>query len=227
MSASHSIKKYMWRYKITITFETPEGEVSGSAVRQIDVSMKPNGWDKLNKEMRYVTRRKTTGEAVVIDLGKRGVLFAPLDWTASEDVVNAFGMPEYSKITKLPAGKTANFDPKKYPGGPQIVIFSDISDPKSVKSVLSWSRKDDCMRSTSCFKKNDNTPELFSGEVLFKGITITMTNKDVTWKVRNYLPWLDNFQNRLLDGNEIHTIEAKNQLANSLGAGSFSTRRMR
>jgi len=33
-----SYKSYSWRYKITVTVETPEGEVSGSAVREMSNS---------------------------------------------------------------------------------------------------------------------------------------------------------------------------------------------
>lgn len=61
-----------WRYKMTVTVETPEGVKTGFAVREVTVISVP----QLTPEMKPTVKLK--GEAVVVDLGKRGLLFALL-----------------------------------------------------------------------------------------------------------------------------------------------------
>ncbi len=63
------ISKGSWRYRMTVTVETPEGLKTGSAVREI-VAIKVHG-TKVSGSAKV-----SKGEAVVVDLGKRGVLFA-------------------------------------------------------------------------------------------------------------------------------------------------------
>src|SRR4051812_15423843 len=62
-----------FRYKMTVTVTTPEGDKTGSAVREVSVT---HGLH-LTPEMQPAVHLK--GEAVVVDLGSRGVLFALLN----------------------------------------------------------------------------------------------------------------------------------------------------
>jgi len=65
-----------WNYKLTLVVETPEGQVVGSAVRKVSAQRDPvilqwipaSGYGHAGVK----------GEAVVVDLGQRGVLFALL-----------------------------------------------------------------------------------------------------------------------------------------------------
>src|SRR4051812_10059597 len=59
-----------WHYKMTVTVETPEGIKTGSAVRAVTVHLVP----RLSLEVHPTIEVK--GEAVAVDLGRRGVLFA-------------------------------------------------------------------------------------------------------------------------------------------------------
>jgi hypothetical protein len=59
------------RYKMTVEVETPEGIRTGSAVREISMVSRPKRMGESNDT--HVRLEK--GEAVVVDLGQRGVLF--------------------------------------------------------------------------------------------------------------------------------------------------------
>ena len=72
-----------WNYRITVEIDTPEGIKSGSAVRKVVATLQP----KVTPETKQVSHR-VYGEAVVIDLGKRGVVFALIG--SHEEVYKAF-----------------------------------------------------------------------------------------------------------------------------------------
>ena len=58
----------------------------------------------------------------------------------------------------------------------------------------------------------------------FKSVTLEVTRQPVTeGRVEGVLGWLREIWPNMLDGRRYQTIEATNRLANSLGAGSFST----
>jgi hypothetical protein len=73
-----------YRYRLTVEVETPEGIKSGSSV--IEVSKKVTSKYSIPNAGSVISRVK--GEAVAVDLGKRGVLFAllrseyDLDWAS-------------------------------------------------------------------------------------------------------------------------------------------------
>lgn len=129
------------RYRLTLEVETPEGLRSGSGVIQV----------------RYVKAipflgvsaawgATVTGEAVAVDLGPRGVLFALLK--EGEDprsapeyiVLRAFGFPYGAMPTPVAEGIAriaALRGRTELPIGslPLLVRFRDLSDPKSVERV--------------------------------------------------------------------------------------------
>ncbi|MEK7802217.1 MAG: hypothetical protein AAB276_07170 [Pseudomonadota bacterium] len=55
------VETYSWRYKMTVTVDTPEGEVSGSAVREMC-----NG--PMSPLSQNGNPAKVRGEAVVVDM---------------------------------------------------------------------------------------------------------------------------------------------------------------
>src|SRR6218665_2890440 len=63
------------RYKMTVTVETPEGIKTGSAVREAGRYTEPS----ILPDQGGVFYRVIGGEAVVVDLAERGVLFALID----------------------------------------------------------------------------------------------------------------------------------------------------
>ena len=131
-----------WRYKMTVNVETPEGLKSGSAVREVTVKMAPNIQGLSG------TRAFVKGEAVVVDLGKRGVLFALMKGFKNNHdhdyqvVFSAFpgpagftkeGLEYYSHLKDAQATlKTEDL--------PLMVACDDLNDPKTVKSVYEVTR---------------------------------------------------------------------------------------
>lgn len=181
-----------WRYKITVEIETPEGVKVGSAIRQIGNS--PRG----HFPPEAGNPAKVKGEAVVVDLGKRGVLFSLISHESDNRFYNAFPVPggsggatkegiEY--YSSLPAGKKGTVNSKLFPSYPKLVTFTDRGDPKSVTLIQEWARDKDGYY----FLKNDRFEEVFGKGVKLKGITLETTRKPVTWDVVDrYLPNMKN-----------------------------------
>ena len=63
-----------YRYRLTLTVETPDGDRTGSSVIQVKTRF-PGG---LTRAQGYSTWVEAQGEATVVDLGSRGLLFATL-----------------------------------------------------------------------------------------------------------------------------------------------------
>lgn len=121
-----------WRYKVTVTVETPEGIKAGSAVREVGMESQPF---KL-PDTAPVVMAMVKGEAVVVDLGKRGILFAVtggvddynialnalhLSRPTTSDGIRHFRPLENAKAI-LPIGYTG-----------RLIHFKDINDPKTVE----------------------------------------------------------------------------------------------
>ncbi|MCG8046595.1 MAG: hypothetical protein N0E48_13300 [Candidatus Thiodiazotropha endolucinida] len=187
---------YSWHYKMTVTVETPEGLKTGSAVRamsnavpRIDLPDVGNPAD-------------VSGEAVVVDLGERGVLFALIPHQSDHEFYNAFptrgpstlaGIKHYAS---LPVGTKGTIDPERFPGYPRLVTFTDLKNPKSVKLV--YERKLYAGNAGRDKTKIDNFEELFGSGVKLKDITLEITDEPVTrGVVENYLP--ENFSKEITD----------------------------
>ena len=218
------IEKASWRYRITVEVETPEGIKTGFAVREITV-------ERVEPEIQglYQTRALVEGEAVVVDLGKRGLLFAPLQGSSAYQVVfDAFpgppgftreGLNYYSHLSNV---QTA-LKPENYP---RMIWFRDIKEPTSVELVWDgeFYDKPKGLGFERAFRvKEDNFTKIFGDHVKLKEIKIAMTREPVTTQIESYLPWLKQFSDRMLDGKKYNTIKSANPLANSMSATSFTT----
>lgn len=169
-----------WRYKINVTVETPEGLKTGSAVREVSVYSYPTPFP----EDSGAKVRITYGEAVVVDLGSRGVLFALTTeelWGTNYSKMLPFFvfskeqgslMPEnIRKFRALEAGPS-EVASTWYP---DFVTFKNIDDRKTAIRIFA----------------NDLT-QVFGEGVLLKSITLEMTKEPVTkGVVDKYLPWLE------------------------------------
>lgn len=122
------------------------------------------------------------------------------------------GVEHYSNLKNM----KAILRPEQYP---RLVMFRNMDDPKTVTPVLEM----ETGKGHPYTIKSDNFEKLFGEGVRLKEITIEMTDKPVTWAVRKYLPWLEGYYSRRLDGNRFGTINTDNPVANSLASGSFST----
>lgn len=202
-------------YKITIEIETPKGIKVGEAVRKVSWMRQP----RITPETQQLGQ-SLKGEAVTVDLGERGAVFSLIASNSYEELYEAIPAKNTNSSSEriqfyrnLKIGTQAELKHHH----PKMVTFNDLSDPKSVKLVYrqNWEHEN--------YKTEDHFNEVFGEGVQLKQITIEITDAPVTWKIREWLPWLDDYYNQMLDGNRIQTNKTKNRLANSLSAGSFST----
>ena len=158
-----------WNYRITVAVETPEGVKTGSAVRQV-TAYNPMAFNPDVPAIKF----RVSGEAVVVDLGERGVLFSLVDWNSYKEFFTAFPSSENDLekqvefYNRLKVGEKAELPAHTY----GFVAFADINDPTTVMSVSKDSMKD-----------------VFGEGVSIKAITIERTNDPVTWgRVDAFLP---------------------------------------
>jgi hypothetical protein len=189
-----------WRYKITVTVETPEGIKTGSAVREVSVYSYPTPFP----EDSGAQVRVAYGEAVVVDLGERGVLFALLNgaklgvdyghslpfyiFPSSTGGTTAAGIRHYRNLKT----STTEIAPEWYP---TFVHFKDINNRKTAEPVMEMepctNPKTRIPRSMFCIKE-DRFVEIYGEGVRLESVTVEMTTEPVTKGiVDKYLPWLE------------------------------------
>lgn len=184
-------------YKVTVEVETPEGLKIGSAVRQISNSKSKNslGWPDVGNPADVI------GEAVVVDLDERGVLFALINKDAeAARFYNAFPAPEGAGNTTVAAiqhygslqlGESAVLDQKLWP---MFVTFTDIDDPKSV--TLVWGNEFN--PKTQKHEPVNRIEEVFGKGVTLNNIRLKITDEPVKWGVVDkFLPKY--FQTKIID----------------------------
>lgn len=221
-----------WRYKMTVTVETPEGIKTGSSVREMSNSTPAIDWPDVGNPARV------EGEAVVVDLGKRGVLFAVVSTNPHFEFYNAFPLPGRAPgnggsspegikyYSSLPAGTKGTLNPGAPPGYPMLVTFKDLNDPLSVTEVQEWTHVPRQERGKNFVLTKDRMEELFGEGVKLRDITLEITDEPVTWGMEKWLPWINSLNDDLLDGDKIHRISPQQSTANKLGRGNFTTRRI-
>jgi hypothetical protein len=183
-----------WRYKMTVSVETPEGIKAGSAVREVYARA---GFRILGGTTSKVSVK---GEAVVVDLGERGVLFALLSNAYGPDygfrvVSQAFPVPGRHPGTGIKSAqgiryyKSLKNEKVVLPisAYPTIVSFKDMNDPKSIEVILESVPAG--MPVHSKFKIQTNRFEEFLGKgVRLKDITLEITEEPLTWGfIKTYL----------------------------------------
>jgi len=196
-----------WRYKLTVTVETPEGVRTGYAVREVKVIT----GIQITPESKPISR--LTGEAVAVDLGERGILFALLKgYKLGEDYAKflpfyAFpykkgGLtPEGIKYYRSLKAPPVVLEPDLYP---QFVHFKDIDNPKTVELVMEMKScsnpQSGIPRGTVCIEK-DRFEEIFGEGVRLKSVTAEMTDEPADLgRVNKYLAWLPTLKGSYLHG---------------------------
>lgn len=169
-----------WRYRMTVEIETPEEIKTGSAVHELSNA---NSSVEIMSFPEAGNPPTFKGEAVAVDMGARGVVFAilPTDpyymffYTFYPALAGATTVEGIKFFNSLPSGLKKDLPPKHYP---PFVMFKDMDDPKTVTAV-----------DTTKFA------ETFGEGVRFKSITLEITDEKVTWGIINkYLS--DNFWDR-------------------------------
>lgn len=222
-----------WRYRITVNVETPEGMKSGSAVREVRVS-------DIASYLRIVgglPEIKVKGEAVVVDLGKRGILFAVMnghvghEGDAYRNVFDAFPYPG-------PRGALSRYGiryydhlkegfaylaPEKYP---KMVMFRDLENPMTaelVYGVQPRDRRDDARNFVGiAYNITDQFEDKFGEGVKIKNVAMEMVRDPVTRKIDQYLPWLPDYFGASLDGQKFRYHNSQGNFPNSLTSFNFS-----
>lgn len=187
-----------YRYRLTVEVETPEGLKTGSSV--IEVKTTVAGRNSIPTP--GAVNHRVRGQAIAVDLGTRGVLFALL---RSDDNSDWASNVMYRMVPKIPRVHDANgrFDSdrdfeaqfaamlrhrdaidlpvtfpdqghlKNQPARPLLVRFRNIADPATVEKV-----------------KQDDLAASFGSGVELKRITVQLTDDPVTTGIEKKLGWL-------------------------------------
>ena len=171
------------RYKVTVTVTTPEGEKTGSAVREAGRYSEM----RILPQQGGVTYNIAKGEAVVIDLGKSGVLFALMgDREEAEVIFNMFPNKKAKDRVTMTLEQMRRY--------PQFVHFKNLNDQKAVEYAAQ--RKIEGGHydgpyidggSVAGINFNEN---IFGKGINLKEVTIELTGDPVTTGIEKYLPWL-------------------------------------
>ncbi len=180
------------RYRMTVTLETPEGIKTGSAVREVAIEKSPQFLGSTSVGAVGVTR----GEAVIVDLGKHGVLFAlmrggvgGIDYggyiltTAFPSGNDPFSREGIGYYRSLKNAKTT-LTPQQYP---MFVRFRDLNDPKTVEAISQYNDRD---MPTGYGGMAKTAVEVFGAGIKLKEVTIEITRDSVTTGIEKLLPWL-------------------------------------
>ena len=201
------------RYKVTVEIDTPEGVKIGSAVREVFIQRQP----ELPESGPDI---KPKGEAVVVDLGKRGVVFALTNFDDYRTIFEAFpgppgltpeGLKYYSELKDA----KGVLKPEEYP---MFVTFTNINDPKSVVSLRDVSGCFEKDKNGTCIKEGfhvaaDRFEEILGKGVKLRNVSIEMTDEKVTWgSVEKYMP--KNFKAEITDQWQHLPIKERQRLYN-------------
>lgn len=151
---------YTWRYKMTVSVDTPEGIKTGSAVREVAVKIEPF---PLNKRKPWRSVATVKGEAIVVDLGQRGKLFSLLDGDDAYRIV--FTTFPYHEGGLTPEGAAyyskLKAGPQKVERIPIMVAFKDVKDPKSIELAYQYQSVTVTNQIADNYKITDNLEKLF------------------------------------------------------------------
>ncbi|MGM0421471.1 MAG: hypothetical protein ACQEQL_00070 [Pseudomonadota bacterium] len=205
-----------YHYKVIVEVETPEGMVTGSAIRAVsfkDGLRLPESGPSIRSQ----------GEAVVVDLGDRGILFALTSFDNYRSVFAAFpgppGLtPEGIDYYESLVGQRASLPVEYYP---KFVSFEDLTEPLSVFQIA-LNQKQSVKLKALGRKKVGTMEEAFGTGVSVHNVSIEITDEQVTQKIESLLPWLKEIGGRYLDG---ESTGGGPDLFNILHSGNFKNER--
>jgi hypothetical protein len=186
-----------YRYRLTVEVETPEGLKTGSSVVEVSTSTTSS----TSIPSPGAVRHRLNGEAVTIDLGQRGTLFALLrsdvevDWPTNllfrlapavrvDDENGKYdsdasfraryeAMLQNRGLIVLPKTFQNNRVLSDMPARPMLVRFRDINDPTTVERV-----------------DPDDLAASFGEGVKLRRVTVQLTDDPVTTGIEKRLGWL-------------------------------------
>ena len=201
-----------YRYRLTVEVDKPEGLRTGSSVIEVHTG---RAWQYSipNPGMLWISIR---GEAVSVDLGRRGVLFALLrseqliDWASTVLFLAAPQVP-LATTRGLPNSSHLDFDlrfkaalalvgaqviPRDYPDS--IGSRHQPGDPPSAWPMMVRFRNLADPKSVEKINPDDLSASFGAG-VKLRRITVERTDDPVTFWITTRLPWLDTDPEKGLD----------------------------
>jgi hypothetical protein len=161
-----------WKRKLTVTVTTPDGEKSASSVQAQSLSEDP---------VTGAAHATFKGGAVVLEVRPGKYLFALIQENKPQTELVVFpGEAPLVSTHRLSdmVGKVFQVPHSTYP---MLVMFTDLSDPKSVKEV-----------------KPDDLAASFGEGVALQSMTLEITDEDVAVDVvEKVLPWLATLHGRV------------------------------
>lgn len=212
------------RYRLTLEAEVDGQPKSGSGT--VEVTYK--GQPEIGSGRDFVWGYR--GEAVALDLGERGTLFALLkagddSRSAPETIIfRACGFPggiwprgSMSDVVKQIQRISGKCE-LPLDSLPMLVRFADMNDPKTVERV----------------SPNNLAAQFGPGARLVRAslqvvpsgswkpsLSQFRTETAATITIEQRLPWLPRYHDRMFDEHRYETISSELRLANSLSAGAF------
>ena len=195
------------RYKVVVTVTTPEGDKTGSSVREAVAYTE----SRLIPQQGGTFYNITKGEAVVVNLGKkRPLLFVLLGQQREAKLVTEMFSKETSRII---------LRPDQYP---QMVYFENLNNPKTVRSArrakIEGGQWKDGLNYGGHVVSVWLDKKIFGKGVNLKSIAIEPTHDHITTGIEKYLPWLPKVKMTYLNGSN---FSASNDLYASLGGSDF------
>lgn len=174
-------EEFDWRQKITVTVETPAGEVSGSAVQALHVTKALKGYAGQPAGSHTVLQ----GEAVVVEVVPGRWLFLLLEgpdvWLLPSLVrpglgeYAGYGLRTIEVLRAAGAQPVGTVLPIPPDGLPLMVTFGDVADPKTVRRL-----------------EPTDLAASFGPGVALKSVTLEITDEPVTvGRVEGVLGWLE------------------------------------
>ena len=206
-----------WHQRLTVTVETPAGEVSASSVSAVSwrkhwIQTDGMGWSY-----------DLTGEAVVVEVTPGRFLFALLQGAGTTEYMGSVAAASIAgregrvidgalfREVQGKRGRAAGVIPVPQVQYPMLVTFGDIADPASVKLV------DPADLAAS-----------FGPGVKLKSVTLEVTDDAVTeGLVEGVLGWIDEYQENhwRLNGKKCVACPIRSEkLADLMSAGDFIRR---
>ncbi|MDP3197303.1 hypothetical protein [Tabrizicola sp.] len=204
--------RYSWHQKLTITVETPAGELSASAVSAVSWRKHWIRWDGMGWSW------DLTGEAVVIEVMPGRYLFALLKGAGTTEYMGSVAAASIAgregRVLDQALFSEVHYRSNRARGVimvpeyqyPMLVTFDDITNPETVQEV-----------------NPEDLAAVFGEGVRLKAVTLEITEEAVTeGRVEGVLGWMCSYKSpyRRLSGKS--GAIADNELSNNLGPGSFS-----
>ncbi|WP_300973218.1 hypothetical protein [Sphingomonas sp. LHG3406-1] len=223
-------------YKITVTVDTPQGEKSYSAVRQVEMIERSTIQDTTGVRI----DRKVTGEAVILDLPS-GPAFALMAMLSDGQSLGEDHARKVAEVALLPhispttheAWKKSSFKGSD-PIGTDVDAFREMAEvegprdlPRSRPAPGSYTGKVQQLWPIFVRFQDVRDPQSIyrvqPEEIGVKRISIEITDEEVTSRIEQTLPWLPALleSGGVIDGNR---FRPGNDVKSTTGAGSFLQR---